>query len=104
MNEGNDAEPTTSGRRHHEVRRRAGLLWTERCGVYASVNPDERVEITGRWASGEQVHSSHLVRIAGVRSFGCVHARPWLGWHYRGKQQDWITCCCWDDCPAGGEG
>jgi len=102
MSEGDSLETSAPTRRHHEVRRRADQLWLERCGDDPSVDPEQFVEVTGRWNNGERVHSSHLVRIAGVRSFGCVHARPWLGWYLRSAQRDWVTCCWWDDCAAGG--
>lgn len=86
----------------HTVRRQQVDLWTVRCGE-PSVDEAERVEVVGHWANGELMHSSHRVRVAGVRSFGCVHARPWLGWRWREDIKDWITVCHIEDCAAGGE-
>lgn len=92
-----------SGHRNwHEIRRQQTSLWAARCGD-PSVDDADRVEVTGYWANGERIHSSHLVRVAGVRSFGCVHARPWLGWRWRADKNDWLNVCHIEDCPAGGD-
>lgn len=93
-------EVRTVERRWHEVRRRANALWRARCGE-PSVDEAERVEVTRRWANGEALHSSHEVRVAGVRSWGCVHARPWLGWRSVDESDGWITVCHLEDCAAG---
>ena len=91
----------TGLRRWATVKRQIHDRWDARCGE-VSIDPTEWVEVTGYWANGEQIHSSHRVRVSGVRARGCVHARPWLDWARVGSlASDWITTCRLPNCPAG---
>lgn len=82
---------------HEQLERR----WADRCGTEPIVDPERSVEITGRWADGTVIHAPHRVRVAGVRSRGCKHAFPRLGW--RSATDDFITVCLWVGCSAGAE-
>lgn len=90
-----------SGRRSwNEVKAQTEQRWLSRCGPEPIVDPTRNVEVTGRWADDTAIHSSHRVNVAGVRSRGCEHAFPRLGWSYVERYANVHTVCKWADCPA----